>query len=186
MLFLVANSKKPEVREILVNLKLFRAVPPEFRSFPAVRIFFSVQKRADLRQKFGRFGFQTSAFPDCENTSALGKQLLCDFEIPGFVAESFRYVSVADWIMIKPVIDRPVRKFFALSDTAFLQTVKKAVINVNGPTPNSPIRNPEFAAQLLLGTKMQKPFVNCPHFARQIFDQSGVQACRTAASLYCA
>ena len=27
--------------------------------------------------------------------------------------------------------------------------------------------------------------LNCPHFARQIFDQSGVQACRTTASLYC-
>ena len=27
--------------------------------------------------------------------------------------------------------------------------------------------------------------MNCPHFARQIFDQSGVQACRTTASLYC-
>lgn len=29
------------------------------------------------------------------------------------------------------------------------------------------------------------PQMNCPHFARQIFDQSGVQACRTTASLYC-
>ena len=27
--------------------------------------------------------------------------------------------------------------------------------------------------------------LNCPHFARQIFDQSGIQACRTTASLYC-
>ena len=28
-------------------------------------------------------------------------------------------------------------------------------------------------------------YLNCPHFARQIFGQSGVQACRTTASLYC-
>ena len=31
----------------------------------------------------------------------------------------------------------------------------------------------------------KKNLLNCPHFARQIFDQSGVQACRTTASLYC-
>ena len=39
--------------------------------------------------------------------------------------------------------------------------------------------------KLVVKTVSLPELVNCPHFARQIFDQSGVQACRTTASLYC-
>ncbi len=52
--------------------------------------------------------------------------------------ESSDYASVADWIVIESVTDRLAQKLFALPDIDLLQSVEKAIINVNEPVAKSP------------------------------------------------
>ena len=79
--------------------------------------------------------------------NASGAQLLRQFSndsLNGSIAcggsdvKSPGYIGVADWIVIKPVIDSPVQKFFALAYIRLLQPIEKAMFNVNGPVPDSP------------------------------------------------